>query len=65
MTKLMLSGTEKGGAALTWLADGAPGATWMPGEYYENNKIAKTNPQASDIALALQLWDRSATLAGL
>ncbi|WP_422770654.1 SDR family NAD(P)-dependent oxidoreductase [Plantactinospora sp. WMMC1484] len=65
MTRLMLSRTEKGGAALTWLAEGTPGVTWLPGEYYEKNKITKTNPQASDVALALQLWDRSAALTGL
>jgi NAD(P)-dependent dehydrogenase (short-subunit alcohol dehydrogenase family) len=65
MTKRMLSVTEKGGAALTWIAGGTPGVTWLPGEYYENNKIAKTSRQASDIALARQLWDRSATLAGV
>ncbi|MGW2094552.1 SDR family NAD(P)-dependent oxidoreductase [Promicromonospora sukumoe] len=65
VTKMMLSGTEKGGAALTWLADGTPGTTWQSGEYYENNRVAKTNPQASDKALALRLWDRSAPLAGL
>lgn len=61
----MLGGTEQGGAALTWLADGTPGTTWLPGEYYENKKIAKTSPQAGDMTLALQLWDRSAILAGL
>lgn len=61
----MLSGTEKGGAAITWFIDGIPGTTWLSGEYYENNRIAKTNPQANDSALARQLWDRSITLAGL
>ncbi|MET8558264.1 hypothetical protein ABZV64_25395 [Streptomyces sp. NPDC004959] len=36
-----------------------------PGEYYENHKIARTSRQASDIALARRLWDRSAALTGV
>ena len=42
-----------------------PGATWPTGEYFERNKVAKSNPQARDAALARGLWDRSAELVGL
>jgi NAD(P)-dependent dehydrogenase (short-subunit alcohol dehydrogenase family) len=47
MTRRMLSSPEKGGAALARLADQIPGVAWLSGEYYENNKIAKTSRQAT------------------
>ncbi|WP_037144107.1 SDR family NAD(P)-dependent oxidoreductase [Rhodococcoides fascians] len=63
--KLMLSSTETGGQALTWLVRGTPDTTWKSGEYYEKNKIAKTNPQAADTQLARDLWDKSNTFVGI
>jgi NAD(P)-dependent dehydrogenase (short-subunit alcohol dehydrogenase family) len=62
LTKIMLSSNDKGGQALTWLVEGRPGSTWATGQYYEKNKIAKTNPQAADAQLATALWDRSAAM---
>jgi NAD(P)-dependent dehydrogenase (short-subunit alcohol dehydrogenase family) len=59
LKKLLLITPEKGGQALTWLAEGTPGQTWRAGEYYEKNKVARTNPQAADAALGRELWDRS------
>lgn len=56
---------EKGAAPLVWLAEGRPGREWTPGEYYEKQRPAKTNPQADDATLAVGLWDRSAELVGL
>ncbi|WP_218221889.1 SDR family NAD(P)-dependent oxidoreductase [Nesterenkonia sp. Act20] len=56
---------EKGAAPLVWLAEGTPGREWVPGEYYEKQKIAQTNPQAADAALAAGLWDKSAELVEL
>jgi NAD(P)-dependent dehydrogenase (short-subunit alcohol dehydrogenase family) len=56
---------EKGAEPLIWLAEGAPGRDWVSGQYYEKNKIAKTNPQADDAALAASLWDKSADMVGL
>ncbi|XVX20172.1 SDR family NAD(P)-dependent oxidoreductase [Actinomycetota bacterium] len=61
-----LTSVETGGSRLTWLAEGTPGETWQPGEYYENNKVAKrVNPQVRDDALAAGLWERSEELLGL
>jgi NAD(P)-dependent dehydrogenase (short-subunit alcohol dehydrogenase family) len=65
LKRLALIGPDKGGQTLTWLAEGTPGTTWQPGEYYEKNKPATTTPQADDARLARQLWDRSAALLGL
>ena len=42
-----------------------PGRDWPTGEYFERNKVARSNPQARDAALARGLWDRSAELVGL
>lgn len=61
----LLTGVESGGGRLTWLAAGTPGETWEPGRYYENNKVAKINPQVKDAALAQGLWERSEALLGL
>ncbi len=62
LARLFLISSDKGGQALTWLAEGTPGTTWQSGAYYENNKIkpeAKQNPQVRDDALARGLWERS------
>ena len=56
---------EKGTEPLVWLAQGTPGRDWVSGEYYEKQKIAKTNPQAGDPQLASGLWERSVDMVGL
>ncbi len=56
---------EKGAEPLVWITEGNPGREWVSGQYYEKQKIAKTNPQASDAQLAAGLWDKSAELVGL
>ena len=65
LKRIALIPPEKGGKALTWLAQGVPGATWLPGEYYENMKRARSPAQANDTGLAQQLWQRSAEMVGL
>ena len=55
----------RGARGLVWLAENEPGTTWPKGEYFEHNKVARSNPQARDAALAAALWDRSAELVGL
>ncbi|GAA1165479.1 SDR family NAD(P)-dependent oxidoreductase [Nesterenkonia sandarakina] len=56
---------EQGALPLVWLAEGESGREWVSGEYYEKQKIAKTNPQAADAQLAAGLWDKSAEFVGL
>jgi NAD(P)-dependent dehydrogenase (short-subunit alcohol dehydrogenase family) len=63
--RLLLITPDDGGRRLTWLAAGTPGDTWQPGGYYDDNKPARTSPQADDTALASGLWERSATMVGL
>ncbi|WP_199489999.1 SDR family NAD(P)-dependent oxidoreductase [Meiothermus sp. QL-1] len=66
--RLMLETPEDGGARLAWFAEGTPGKDWLSGEYYEKNKIPpkwKIHPQANDVQLAKELWERSEKLAGL
>jgi hypothetical protein len=53
---------DKGADQLIWLAGGAPGTTWQPGEYYEKRKAAPSTEQARDPELARQLWDRRGRL---
>ena len=65
LKRLILVTPERGGEALTWLAEGTPGQTWASGGYYENNKTATTAPQAADAQFAQVLWDRSAALLRL
>jgi NAD(P)-dependent dehydrogenase (short-subunit alcohol dehydrogenase family) len=54
----------KGADTLVWLATATPGSDWKRGEYYAKRKPAKMNPQASDVALATQLWERSVEMVG-
>ncbi len=61
----LLTSVDKGGEALTWLVGETSGARWRSGEYYENARIAKTNPQADDVDLAKRLWERSEELVGV
>lgn len=56
---------EQGADQLVWLAEGTAGRDWVSGEYYERRKVAKTNPQAGDAALASALWDVSAAMVEL
>lgn len=66
--RALLTSVDKGGAALTWLAEGTPGRTWRSGEYYEKNQVVppkKLNPQARDAELARGLWERSEELLAL
>ena len=55
---------ERGARSLIWLAlsDEAGG---LDGEYIEDGKVATPSEQARDDALARELWERSAALAGL
>lgn len=65
LSRLILISADKGGQALTWLADGTPGVTWQSGGYYENNKIVpekKMHPQARDASVARDLWTSSEAL---
>jgi NAD(P)-dependent dehydrogenase (short-subunit alcohol dehydrogenase family) len=56
---------ERGADTLVWLSTTEPGADWQSGGYYANRKPAKASPAADDLALAAQLWDRSAVMCGL
>jgi len=56
---------EKGAEQLVWLAEGVPGTTWQPGEYYEKRKPVSSAGQARDPVLARQLWDRTTELLAL
>lgn len=54
---------EQGADQLVWIAEGQPSKDWQPGTYYEKRKPARrNNPQALDMNLAKQLWDRSEQL---
>lgn len=59
---LMTISSEKGADELVWIAEGTPGRTWQPGEYYEKRKPAPSTGQSRDPALARQFWGRSAEL---
>ncbi|MCT9820961.1 SDR family NAD(P)-dependent oxidoreductase [Microbacterium sp. W1N] len=61
----LLTSTEVGGSRLTWLALGKPGVDFAPGEYYAENKRARTHRIAADPLIAKRLWDASAALTGI
>ncbi len=61
----LMTGVEKGGQRLVWLAEGTPGVTWRSGEYYERNRPGKVSRQVHDEALARGLWERSAAMLRL
>ena len=65
LTTRLLTSTEVGGARLTWLALGKPGVDWESGEYYANNRPAKTSRIADDPGIAKKLWERSAEMVSL
>jgi NAD(P)-dependent dehydrogenase (short-subunit alcohol dehydrogenase family) len=62
---LMTISADKGADQLIWLAEGTPGTTWQPGEYYQKRKPGRSADQARDPELARQLWDRSADLLSI
>lgn len=59
--RLMTTPVE-GADTLFWLAETEPGIDWTPGEYYAKRAVARSGRQASDEALARELWDRSAEM---
>lgn len=59
---LLTISPKRGAAPLVWLAEGTPGVTWQPGQYYKLKKIATSAAQADDADLARQLWDKSAAM---
>jgi NAD(P)-dependent dehydrogenase (short-subunit alcohol dehydrogenase family) len=59
LKKIALIGPEKGSDQLVWLASATPGTDWISGEYYTKHSPGWMNKQASDAALAEQLWERS------
>jgi NAD(P)-dependent dehydrogenase (short-subunit alcohol dehydrogenase family) len=65
LRRLFLISPDKGADTLVWLATTTPGTDWHSGEYYSKRKVAKAADQASDDALALQLWEQSARYCGL
>lgn len=64
LTRRLLTPVEVGAAKLTWLALGVPGVDWMPGEYYADNRIARTHRLAADPVTAARLWELSAAMTG-
>jgi NAD(P)-dependent dehydrogenase (short-subunit alcohol dehydrogenase family) len=65
LAKRLLTTTDEGGKRLVFLADGTPNEDWLPGAYYENDRVTKTHKLATDEVLARELWDRSAEMVGL
>lgn len=64
--RILLTGTEEGGAILRWFIEGTPDETWFSGAYYDERTLSsKTNPQVDDAALAEALWQKSAELVEL
>jgi NAD(P)-dependent dehydrogenase (short-subunit alcohol dehydrogenase family) len=55
---------ERGARSLVWLAR-SEAAGQLDGEYVEDEEVAEPSQAARDDALARELWDRSAELAGL
>lgn len=62
---LGFTSADTGADTMVWLAEGAPGIDWRPGEYYEKRRVAKTHKQADDAELARRLWTISAEMVGL
>jgi len=66
LIRRLITTPKKGADQLVWLAEGAPGADWRSGAYYEKHAPAKkTNPQTADAVLARRLWETSAEMVGL
>lgn len=51
---------DRGARHLVRFASGVPGRDWESGEYYSQNRIARTNRAARDLPLMEELWDRTA-----
>ncbi|MDR7234810.1 SDR family NAD(P)-dependent oxidoreductase [Agrococcus sp. BE272] len=63
LRRLFTISAERAADDLVWLAQGTPGTTFVPGEYYDARRIAtQVNPDSVDPVLAEQLWDRSAAM---
>lgn len=61
--RAFMTGPEKAAGQLVWLAETTPGEDWTSGVYYERQKPARrVHRQATDDALARELWDRSERL---
>ncbi|MEH3090199.1 MAG: SDR family NAD(P)-dependent oxidoreductase [Microbacterium arborescens] len=65
LSKRLLTTTDEGGARLVFLANGTPGTDWVPGGYYERDRLTRSHRDATDAALARELWERSAQMVGL
>jgi NAD(P)-dependent dehydrogenase (short-subunit alcohol dehydrogenase family) len=59
---LFLTTPRKAAGSVTFLAEGTPGQTWQPGEFYSGNMVVRSNEQAYDDYLARELWDQSAAM---
>ena len=63
LKRLFTISAEQAADDLVWLAQGTPGTTFEPGEYYASRRIAtQINPDSIDRHLAEQLWERSAAM---
>lgn len=66
LRRLVLIGSDRGGATLRWFLEGTLGETWVSGGYYDERVLStRVNPQVHDPALAEALWQRSAALVGV
>jgi NAD(P)-dependent dehydrogenase (short-subunit alcohol dehydrogenase family) len=65
LAKVFTTSPEKGSDTLVWLTDSHPHREWHSGEYYEKQRVARTNPQADDDLLIDGLWERSAEMVGI
>lgn len=61
---LFLDPVEKGADTLVFLAEKRPVIDYPTGEYFVDRRPAKPKKQATDAALARQLWDRSVAMLG-
>lgn len=64
--KLVLPSADAGGKTLRYFIEGTPDITWQSGQYYSKRRLSKkVNPQANDVVLQRQLWDKTLTLLDL
>lgn len=59
---LFLTSPRRAAGSVTFLAEGIPGQTWLPGEFYSGNTLVRSHEQAYDDYLARELWDQSAAM---
>ncbi|HEY0718180.1 MAG TPA: SDR family NAD(P)-dependent oxidoreductase [Streptosporangiaceae bacterium] len=59
---LFLTSPRQAAGSVTFLAEGIPGQTWRPGEFYSANRPVRSHEQAYDDYLARDLWDQSAAM---